>query len=106
MSTDNKGDEGVFLVSYPKIIFMWPAWLIAIAGAVFLTFVGAEGNLAVVITWTFLTVLSVNLVVLGFDFPRTTSLTLFFIAVAVVMGGALSVVYFPNVLRRANTLSA
>ncbi len=98
MSKGNKSEEGVILVAYPKIIFMWPAWAVAIAGAFFLSFVGAEGNIAVVITWTFLTVLSVNLVVLGFDFPRTTSLTLFFIAVALVLGAALMVVYFPNVL--------
>ena len=98
MSTGKKSEESVILVSYPKIIFMWPAWLIAIAGAIFLTFVGAQGNTAVVITWTFLVVLSINLVVLGFDFPRTTSLTLFFIGVALVLGGALLVVYFPNVL--------
>lgn len=98
MSTEKKGDEGIILVSYPKIVFMWPAWVIAIAGAIFLSFVGAEGGTAVVVTWTFLIVLSINLVVLGFDFPRTTSLTLFFIGVALVLGGALLVVYFPNVL--------
>ena len=49
-------------------------------------------------SWTFLVVLAVNLVVLGFDFPRTTSLTLFFSAVAVVLGCVLLVIYFPNVL--------
>ena len=49
-------------------------------------------------TWTFLVVLSINLVVLGFDFPRTTSLTLFFVGVAAVLGAVLLVIYFPNVL--------
>ena len=43
MSTPEK-DPGVKLVAYPKIIFMWPTWLVALAGAVFLTFVGEEGN--------------------------------------------------------------
>ena len=28
-----KKSDGIKLVSYPKIIFMWPTWLIAIAGA-------------------------------------------------------------------------
>ncbi|MBX3439342.1 MAG: hypothetical protein KF861_17780 [Planctomycetaceae bacterium] len=100
MSTDKQSDRGIMLVSYPKIIFMWPVWLVALAGAIFLSFVGAEGGTAVVVTWTFLFVLSLNLVVLGFDFPRATSLTLFFVAVALVLGGALLVVYFPNVLPR------
>lgn len=97
MSTPKK-EQSVKLVSYPKIIFMWPTWLIGLAGAVFLSFFGAEGETAIVVTWTFLIVLSVNFVVLGFDFPRTTSLTLFFLGVAAVLGGALLIVYFPNVL--------
>lgn len=98
MSTDQRADEGVILVSYPKIIFMWPVWVISIAGAIFLSFVGAEGGTGLAVTWTFLIILSINLVVLGFDFPRATSLTLFFVAVAIVLGGALLVVYFPDVL--------
>ena len=97
MSTSPK-EQSVKLVAYPKIIFMWPTWLIAMAGAVFLSFVGAEGDSALVVTWTFLVVLSINLVVLGFDFPRTTSLTLFFVGVAAVLGGVLLVIYMPNVL--------
>ncbi len=98
MPNENQGNEGVILVSYPKIIFMWPAWFIAIAAAILLSFAGLEGSMAIILTWTFLIVFSINLVVLGFDFPRTTSLTLFFIGVALVLGGSLLVVYFPDVL--------
>jgi hypothetical protein len=98
MSTEKKGDQGIILISYPKIIYMWPSWLIAIAGALFLTFAGSEGNAALAVTWTFLIVLSINMVVLGFDFPRATSLTLFFVAVALVLGGALVVINFPTAL--------
>lgn len=98
MSNARNADNGIILVPYPKIIFMWPTWVIALAGAVFLSFTGPEGNAAIAVTWTFLIVLSINLVVLGFDFPRTTSLTLFFIGVALVLGAALVVVNFPNIL--------
>ncbi len=98
MPESKKDPTGIILVSYPKIIFMWPAWFIAIAAAVLLSFAGLEGSMAVILTWTFLIVFSINLVVLGFDFPRTTSLTLFFIGVALVLGGSLLVVYFPDVL--------
>jgi hypothetical protein len=98
MSTERKGEQGIILISYPKIIYMWPSWLIAIAGALFLTFAGSESNAAVAVTWTFLIVMSINMVVLGFDFPRATSLTLFFLAVAVVLGGALVVINFPTAL--------
>lgn len=97
MSTVRK-EEGITLVAYPKIIFMWPSWLIAMAAAVFLSFVGEQASSAIVVTWTFLIVLSINLVVLGFDFPRTTSLTLFFVAVAAVLSGVLLIIYMPNVL--------
>ena len=85
-------------MAYPKIIFMWPTWLIALAAAIFLTVVGDQANSIVVVTWTFLVVLGVNLVVLGFDFPRTTSLTLFFLGVALVLAAVLLVVYVPNIL--------
>ena len=46
----------------------------------------------------FLGVWATNLVVLAFDFPRTSSLTLFFLVVAVVMGGVLLSVLKPEVL--------
>jgi hypothetical protein len=90
--------ESVTLVAHPKIIFMWPTWLIALAAAIFLSVVGDQANSIEVVTWTFLIVLGVNLVVLGFDFPRTTSLTLFFLGVALVLAAVLLVVYVPNIL--------
>jgi hypothetical protein len=46
----------------------------------------------------FLCVLAVNLVILGFDFPRTTSLTLFFFAAAAVMGFILLCTFEPSFL--------
>jgi hypothetical protein len=52
----------------------------------------------VVVTALFLGVLCINLVVLSFDFPRTTSLTLFFLVAAVIMGGYLLSVVKPDVL--------
>lgn len=90
--------EGIRLVAYPKIIFMWPSFLIALAAAIFLSIAGPDGGSAIVVTWTFLIVLSINLVVLGFDFPRTTSITLFFIGVTLFLGGVLLIIYMPNVL--------
>lgn len=99
MSTSkSKREEQVRLVSYPKIIFMWPIWLVALAAALFLVFVDPTGKAGQSVTWTFLIVMSSNLVVLGFDFPRTTSITLFFIAVACVLGGVLGIIYFPDML--------
>ncbi|MCA9055479.1 MAG: hypothetical protein KDA75_16675 [Planctomycetaceae bacterium] len=101
------------LVSYPKIVFLWPAYVVSIVAGVYMHFaagsaqeITAAGTGAIAVGWTFLIMLSLNLVVLSFDFPRTTSLTLFFVIVATVLGGALAVVYFPNFLPSLSGLLA
>ena len=96
-------DKGVVLISYPKVVFLWPAWVVSIVAGLYLLLFGKEGGPdlhgdAVVLGWTFLIVLAVNLVVLSFDFPRSTSLLLFAVILAIVLGGALLVVFFPNLL--------
>jgi hypothetical protein len=48
--------------------------------------------------WLFLVVLSINLVVLSFDFPRATSLIIFFCIVAIGLGIWLVAVKLPSVL--------
>lgn len=76
----------VFLVSYPKIVFLYPTVLAALFGAIFMWANGnrADEDYASVPARIFLVVFAVNMVVIAFDFPRTTSLTWFF---AVVAGG-------------------
>jgi hypothetical protein len=93
--------ESVILISYPKIVFLWPAFLTALIAGIYSLFTGGEEGPTtgeVVAAWTFLIVLSVNLVVLSFDFPRTTSLVIFFAVFAVALGLALMAVKFPNIL--------
>ena len=53
---------------------------------------------AMIISTLFLGLLAVNLVILAFDFPRTTSLTLFFFIAALVMGFILLVRLKPGIL--------
>jgi hypothetical protein len=104
--TEGQAEEetptSIKLVSYPKIVFLYPAWLTSLAAAIYLSFndhpLDVDNKGAVVATLLFLGILAVNLVVLGFDFPRTTSLTLFFFAAAVVMGLILVGEYYPTVL--------
>lgn len=78
----------VFLVSYPNIVFLYPSVLAALFGAIFMYWNGnsADATYAVIPARIFLSILMINLVVISFDFPRTTSLTWFF---AVVAGGVL-----------------
>ncbi len=100
-------DKGVILVSYPKIVFLYPAWFVSIFAGLYLYFFGHESNpekfqahmeVATILGWTFMIVLGLNLVVLAFDFPRSTSLLLFAVISCVILGFTLLVVYRPNVL--------
>jgi hypothetical protein len=90
------------LVPYPKIVFLYPTLIAALVAAIFESVsrhpLDPVNHPAAIVSFVFLTVLAVNLVILAFDFPRTTSLTLFFFVVALVMGGILLVTFHPEVL--------
>ena len=92
----------VFLVPYPKVVFLYPVLLASIVAAIYMSFVSAPltptPKGAALISALFLILLAVNLVILAFDFPRTTSLTLFFFLVAVATGGALLFTLKPEIL--------
>lgn len=86
--SDDSFQNSVYLVSYPKLVFLYPTILAALFGAIYMA---AKGNdptaaYAALPARIFLLVMAINLVVISFDFPRTTSLTWFFAAVAVGVG--------------------
>jgi hypothetical protein len=104
-------DHGVILVSYPKIVFLYPAWIVAIVSGIYLYLFGHEADptrfsieAASALGWTFLIVLGLNLVVLSFDFPRSTSLLLFAVIIAIVLGLILLVVFNPTLVPHASRL--
>ncbi len=82
--------SSVYLVAYPKVVFLYPVFLASGLAALYMSFsdrvLDRSHTGAAIVCALFLIVLAVNLVILAFDFPRTTSLTLFFFAVAVVTG--------------------
>jgi hypothetical protein len=89
---DPTSPTSIYLVSYPKVVFLYPTFLAALAAGIYMLFAG-EPNVgepkrhgAEIAAIVFLGVLALNLVVLSFDFPRTVSLTLFFLIFAIVMG--------------------
>ncbi len=89
----------MLLISYPKIVFLYPLIIASVAAAVTVGLVHEplEGSqTAKVVCTLFLGVLLVNLVLLAFDFPRTTSLTLFFLAVAIALGAVLFFTFHPE----------
>ncbi|MCY2990532.1 MAG: hypothetical protein NTY19_22040 [Planctomycetota bacterium] len=98
-----KAPSRIFLVPYPKIVFLYPSFLVAVIAAIYMSVFhwglkDPEASGPVVIAEIFLFVLAINLVILAFDFPRTTSLTLFFFGAAVLLGFILLVTLRPNVL--------
>src|SRR5208283_4928640 len=82
----DEAPASVLLIPYPKIVFLYPLLIASVVAAVVVGFAGEplkDSHTAKVVCTLFLGVLTLNLVILAFDFPRTTSLTLFFLAVAI-----------------------
>lgn len=116
--------ESVRLVPYPKIIFMYPTVLLALLIALWLTMVQEprvassedlqeaiasetatpiEENPLVQstasrLTLVFLFVATINMLVLAFDFPRSSSLTLVITIVSVILGLILLSQWKPGLL--------
>jgi hypothetical protein len=90
--------KSIYLVPFPKIIFLYPTFLAALAAAIYTAVAGPTGHGAEVAAIAFLGIFALNLVVLSFDFPRTASLTLFFLLFGVGMGLVLLFRTWPDVL--------
>jgi hypothetical protein len=92
--------RSVLLVPYPKIVFLYPTFIMAVVAAIGTHFLGKpldiQSHYAAGIGTLFLGIFTVNLVILAFDFPRTTSLTLFFFVAAVAMGLVLLFTFWPD----------
>lgn len=82
-----KNMQSVLLYSYPKIVFLYPTVLAALFGAIYMAVRGGDptADYAWLPGRIFLLVLTINLIVISFDFPRTTSLTWFFAVVAAMV---------------------
>src|SRR5260221_14257233 len=79
--------KSIFLVSYPKVVFLYPTFFAALAAGIYTLIAhDPERTDTYVVSGLFMAVFAVNLVVFAFDFPRTTSLTLFFFLAAVILG--------------------
>jgi hypothetical protein len=78
--------DHVVIRALPKVVFLYPTLLVAL-GAWIGTWQGWGSHTL----WghVFLIAFAINLIVLAFEFPRTTSLTLFFLIVAAVLGAIL-----------------
>lgn len=95
LETPGLGNKRILLISYPKIVFLYPTFLMSLIAG-FVAWLAPDATIGATIV--FFGVLILNLVVLTFDFPRTTALTLFAIIAMVVMGAFLMGHYAPDVL--------
>ena len=90
------------MVSYPKIVFLYPTFVVSLAAAIYLSFarqpLDTTSTASIVLSVVFLGVWATNLVVLAFNFPRTSSLALLLFFVAAAMGCVLLSVLKPEVL--------
>jgi len=86
----DKRTDRIYLVPYPKVVFFYPTFFTALIAGIWLAFAnpenleqsGAASFWGVAFMWVF----AVNVVVISFDFPRSTSLTLFFVVAALILG--------------------
>ena len=98
--------SSIFLVSYPTIVFLYPTFLFGIIAWLVMLLLGETAmpdgprhRVAELITLFFLMLTAVNLVVIAFDFPRTTSLTIFFAFTALTMGAVLLFTNRPDLVK-------
>lgn len=94
-------EKRIYLVSYPKVMFLYPTFIAAlVCGFVMLCLgepaAGKPHPTHEIVSLIFLGVFALNLVVITFDFPRTTSLTLFFFVAMICMGLFLMLKFNPE----------
>lgn len=80
---ESRAPETIIIRSWPKLIFMWPTALLALLFGILQVFLPGWNN---VFGGVFLVCLALNMIVLSFDFPRSTSLTVFLTVAAVALG--------------------
>jgi hypothetical protein len=80
--------QRVFLVAYPKIVFMYPTLIASLVAGIWMLFRQNEVPTtdSFIVSSVFLAVFTLNLLVFSFDFPRETSLVVAASIVALVLG--------------------
>lgn len=75
--------ERVIVRSLPEVVFLYPTMIAAALASLMTSQDWGSASL-----WgnVFLIVFGINLIVVAFDFPRTTSLTFFFLIIAIILG--------------------
>lgn len=83
MSGTSTKTEVLIIRNWPKMVFMWPTALMSLVCGLIATFAPAWDH---VFGGAFLVCFTFNLLVITYDFPRSTSLTMLAVMVAAVLG--------------------
>src|SRR5215471_19293008 len=83
---DTPAPKNIYLVSYPKVVFLYPTLIAALLCGLYMAIAKVQDNDTHIVSALFMGVFVVNVVIFAFDFPRTTSLTLFFFLAAIILG--------------------
>lgn len=102
--------DRVKLVTYPKVIFLYPTFIVSVIAAIWMTVSGDAYSVsgesqslvprggAVTVSIMFLGMFLTNMIVMAFDFPRANSLILILVIVLAVIGLAVLASANPDVL--------
>ncbi|MEZ4865786.1 MAG: hypothetical protein R3C14_31020 [Caldilineaceae bacterium] len=74
----------IILRAWPGIIFMWPTGIAALIAGFLTLFSSSTNDMRELSGTIFLVIFTINLVVVTFDFPRSTSLTLLLAGIALL----------------------
>lgn len=86
-SSEQAAPKRIFLVPYPKIVFLYPTFIAALLSGIYVAIADNLDRPDIhFVSGLFVVIMGLNLVVFSFDFPRTTSLTLFFCIAAIILG--------------------
>jgi|694.fasta_scaffold02045_22 hypothetical protein len=102
MSGTSTKNEVLIIRNWPKMIFMWPTALMSLICGMIATFAHSWDH---VFGAAFLVCFSFNLLVITYDFPRSTSLTMLAVMVAAVLGIILLNQYYGFIPRVQQWLS-
>jgi len=83
MSKEPARSQKLVIRSWPKMIFLWPTAIVALLAGIV---TGLAEGWADTFGHIFVVCFFLNLAVLTFDFPRSTSLTIFVLVITIVLG--------------------
>jgi hypothetical protein len=83
MNQDSTRQHKLIIRSWPKMIFLWPTAAVSLIAGTVGMFTDGWGE---IFGHIFVVCFFLNLAVLTFDFPRSTSLTIFITVITVVLG--------------------